>query len=140
MKRKLLTLTILLSLLAPATSLLAAGLVPDCGKVVPTVNSSKKVSATASSVPNPCDFEDAMQLINNIIKFLLFYFATPLAGLALAYAGGSIILSGGSSEKITKAKKIIKNVIIGYIIALAAWLIVKTIFTTLGFQGETFLK
>lgn len=89
---------------------------------------------------HPCDFSYVMTLIQNIMDFLLKYLATPLAAIALCYAGVLMIFSGGSSEKLTKAKAIIKNVIIGYIIALAAWLIVKTIFATLGFKGNTFLK
>ncbi len=88
----------------------------------------------------PCGFDYIMLLINNIISFLLFFFATPLAAIALCYAGALMLFSGGSPEKLTKAKTIIKNVVIGYILALAAWLIVNTIFTTLGFTGKTYLK
>jgi len=88
----------------------------------------------------PCDFSYVMLLINNVIQFLLFGIATPLAALVIMYAGFQLLFSGGSSEAKTKAKNVIKNLIVGYIIALAAWLIVNTIFKALGFTGTTFLK
>jgi hypothetical protein len=87
----------------------------------------------------PCNFVYVIKLINNIIKFLLFAIAGPLAALGLIYAGFQLLTSGGSSEAKTKAKSIIKNIIIGYIVALAAWLIINTIFVTFGFKGETYL-
>jgi len=108
-------------------------LVPSCGKVVPSLDGKTGL------MTNPCNFDYFMLLINNVITFLLFYFATPLAAIALCYAGALLLFSGGNSEKMTKAKHIIKNVLIGYLLALAAWLIIKTIFSTLGFKGETYL-
>ncbi len=123
-------------------------IVPDCNTGELTLKLDEKGQQMIDSkgdktgemtFKNPCDFDYVITLINNIITFLLFYLAGPLAAIAICYAGGQLIFSGGSSEKITKAKKIIKNVVVGYIIALAAWLIIKTIFTTLGFKGETFL-
>lgn len=121
---------------APYMISYAAGIVPDCGKVVTLTDSQ---GHSTSNIPKPCDFNYAIELINNVINFLLIDLASPLAAIALCYAGGLLLFSGGSSEKLTKAKAIIKNVVIGYVVALAAWLIVKTIFVTLGFKGETFL-
>ena len=119
----------------------APSIVPNCntGPLIFKLDSNGK-ETTEKVFANPCDFNYVMLLINNVIEFLLFYLATPLAGLALCYSGGLMLFSGGSSEKLTKAKAIIKNVVIGYIIALAAWLIVSTIFKQFGFTGETFLK
>jgi hypothetical protein len=96
------------------------GLVPDC---------------PASG----CGFEELMKLINKVINFLLFTIATPLAALVFAYSGIMLITAGGSSEKMTKAKKILGNLVVGYVIALAAWLIINTILSALGFHGSWFL-
>jgi len=99
-------------------SVKGGGLVPDC----PSTG---------------CGFNELMKLINTVITFLLFTLATPLFALILIYVGWLYLSAGGSSENVTKAKKILKNALIGYVIALAAWLIVKTILVTLGFQpGE----
>jgi hypothetical protein len=91
----------------------AGGLVPDCPD-------------------KGCGWGELMVLVNNVIKFLLFTIATPLVALILVYAGWLYLSSGGSSENIVKAKKILLNVVVGYVIGLAAWLIVRTIVTSLG--------
>jgi hypothetical protein len=84
----------------------------------------------------PCGFNEFMKLINNVIKFLLFTIATPLCALIVAYAGWLYISSSSSEENKGKAKKILTNVVVGYIIALAAFLIVKTLLSTLGASTE----
>lgn len=105
-----------------------------------TVDASSKGGGLMPDCPaTGCGFDELMTLINNVIKFLLFTIATPLAALIFVYAGIMLLTSGGSSEKMTTAKKILKNVIIGYVIALAAWLIINTILTSLGYNGPTFL-
>ncbi len=106
------------------------GLVPEC-------NTGKIVDG---AYENACDFNMVMAIINKVINFLLVTMATPLFALIIIYAGWLYLSDMGSSENITKAKKIIKNALIGYVIALAAWLIVKTILTSLGFTGPMYLS
>lgn len=117
-----------------------AAITPDCGKVetITTIVNGKTI--TTSGITKPCDFDQLMVLVNKVINFLLMVIATPLAALAVCYAGFLMISAGDSSEKVSKAKGILKNVVIGYIVALAAWLIVKTILVSLGFNGPMFLK
>ena len=116
-----------------------AGIVPDCGTVTTTTDISGKITKE-KTIKNPCDFDDLMILINNVINFLLFVIATPLIACILCYAGFLMLTSGGSAEKVTKVKGILKNVVLGYILALIAWLLIKTILTTVGFDPkEAFL-
>lgn len=124
------TLPFILGFIIIFTPLLVLGadpIVPKCNVVVDGV------------MTKPCDFNYLMTLINNVITFLLITLATPLFALILIYVGWLYISAGGSSENVTKAKKIFKNALIGYVIALAAWLIVKTILSTVGFKGDSFL-
>lgn len=88
-----------------------------------------------------CGFEDLITLVNKVIDFLLFTLAMPLAAILFAYGGFLFLTSGGSEDKITKAKQIFKNVLFGFVIALSAWLIVKAIFFGLGFKLDiSFVK
>jgi hypothetical protein len=115
----------------------AAGLVPNCGVLSTTeVKNSEGKMIEGKTIGNPCDFDDLMTLINNIINFLLFVIATPLVAIILCYCGFLLLTSGGSSENIKKVKHIFLNVIFGYIIALLAWLLIKTILTTVGFNPK----
>ena len=104
--------------------------------------SSKKGGLVPACPSTGCGFDQLMTLINNVITFLLFTVATPLAAIIIAYAGWLYLSSGGNSSDVTRAKKILMNVVIGYVIGLAAWLIVKTIITSLGVDPSinTFLK
>ena len=107
------------------------GLVPNCN--------TGPIDPVTKNYANPCDFNMVMTIINKVITFLLITLATPLFALILVYVGWLYLSDMGSSENKTKAKKILKNALIGYVIALAAWLIVKTILSSVGFNGPMFL-
>lgn len=86
-----------------------------------------------------CNFVELLRTANNIITFLIKFIATPLAAIIFAYAGFLLLFSGGNSSKMTEAKKIMLNMLIGYVIVLASWIIVKTILSTLGYTGISFI-
>lgn len=88
------------------------------------------------TIKNPCEFGHAMILINNVIKFVLFKLAMPIAAIMFAWAGVLMVTAGGSTERVGKARRIFTNVAIGFIIAVIAWLIVRTILAILGFEGD----
>jgi hypothetical protein len=105
------------------------GLVPRCniGNIVGT------------DYENSCDFDDFMEIINRLINFVLFVLATPLFAILIMYAGFLYMFDGGNSKNVSQAKSIFKNALWGYVIALVAWLVVKTILVSLGFNGTMFL-
>ena len=106
------------------------GVVPNCNITGDTVTENGVLV-----YKTPCNFNMLMVLVNNVIKFLLVYFATPLAAIVFAYAGFLLIFSSGNEQKKTQAKSIIGKVLIGYVIALAAWLIINTILSAFGFDA-----
>ena len=85
---------------------------------------------------NGCGFNDLLNLVNSFVKFVLFSLALPIAAIMFCYAGIVLLFAGGSTEKVGKAKKIFWNVLLGLVIAAAAWLIVELILTILGYQGS----
>src|SRR3989344_1386857 len=86
------------------------------------------------SAEKPCGFYQFLTLINKVIKFILFKMVIPIAAIMFAYAGFELITSGGSTEKKSKAKKIFTNVAIGLIVAVAAFLIIQTILSIVGYD------
>lgn len=113
----LLVISILLMLTVPAISF-AQGLVP-CNTV---------------RNPEPCEFKHFTTLINKVINFILFYMAVPIAAIMFVYAGVLLVTSGGSTESRGKAKKIFTSVLIGIVLAAAAWLIVKTLLSIVHYR------
>jgi len=88
------------------------GLVPDCPD-------------------SGCGFPELIKMVNTIIKFLLFTIATPLIALIIMYTGYLYLTAGGNSGQIEKVKHILFSAVIGYVVALSAWLIINTIVKTL---------
>lgn len=89
--------------------------------------------ASAAIVPcgganqSACNFNFLIELIKNVVDFLLFAFAVPLAAVSFAIAGFMTLTAGDNAGQVAKAKEIFWNVFIGLIIAFSAWLIVKAI-------------
>lgn len=70
-------------------------------------------------------------LTKKVVPFAL-AFAATVAVLFIAYAGWLYLTSGDSEGKRTTANKIMQNVVIGFLIASAAWLIIQAVANTLG--------
>ena len=101
----------------------------------PLVQCGTQVDANGK-VTNPCGFTDFLSLVNRVITFVLFDLALPIAAIMFAWAGFLMVTAGGSTERVGKAKRIFTNVAIGFIIAVIAFLVVRTILALLGFKGD----
>lgn len=82
-----------------------------------------------------CDFEQLLLLVNKVLRFLIFVIGVPIITLSFAYAGFLMVTSGGNPSKKDEAKSIIGNAIVGLIVLLAAWLIVRTVLIIFGYSG-----
>jgi hypothetical protein len=117
-KKITISFLVFLILIIPALSL-ADGLVP------------------CDNTTQPCDFNAFMALINTVIHFILFSMVIPIAAIMFAYAGFLMVTAGGEAAGArTKAKSIFFNVVLGLIIAVAAFLIIRTILFILGYEGS----
>jgi hypothetical protein len=96
-------------LIAVPLFVFAAGLVPCGGEGEPK-----------------CSLSCFYVLIDNVINFLLWYIATPLAASALMVAG-IMFLFGSSEKNIATGKAIFSATIIGLFFAFGAWLIIDMI-------------
>jgi len=84
-----------------------------------------------------CDFNALMTLINTVIKFILYDMVIPIAAIMFAYAGFLMVTAGGEAAGArTKAKSIFTNAVLGLIFAVAAFLIIRTILSILGYKGS----
>lgn len=73
---------------------------------------------------------DPKSVVVNIINIALGFLGL-IAVILIIYAGFIWMMSGGESEKIDKAKKILKNALIGLVIIILSWGIVTYIFSQL---------
>jgi len=77
-----------------------------------------------------CNFEKLIELTQRVINFLIFI-AVAIAGIVFAYAGFLYLSAGGDEGQVKRAHGIFLDVLFGIIIALAAWLIVNAIASSL---------
>lgn len=82
-----------------------------------------------------CTFDDLLEMVNNIINFIVFYLVAPLAALAIAASGIMMVVYSGNEGKVTQAKEILYYAVLGLIISLSAVLVVSAVVRTL--VGET---
>jgi len=87
-----------------------------------------------------CNLCSLVGLVQNVINFMV-YVAIFVATLMITYAGILYVTAGGSEDRLKKAHGIFWKVLIGFIIILAAWMIVDLIFKALvPIDGQPFGK
>jgi len=86
---------------------------------------------------DPCNFNFLVILVQKIIN-LAITIAPMLAAVAFAVAGFYYVTAAGDTGKIKQAHDIAIAGAVGLVIVLIAWILVKTIITTLG-GGEAFM-
>ncbi len=108
------------------------GLVP-CGQITTGADGQRIIA-------NPCTLCHVPQLALNIIQFLFICIIPVIALIAIVGAGITIMVSGGSPALQSRAKSILKNTIIGLVIAYGAWLLVDAFLTVIGVADWTGLS
>lgn len=76
-----------------------------------------------------CDFNDILNLVNNLITFLIVTLFAPIIIILFMYAGYKYLTAEGNPSKIANIKKMVWHIFIGMLLVLCSWLIVKTILT-----------
>lgn len=77
-----------------------------------------------------------VDLAQNVLNFGIFI-AVVLSAFLFAYAGWSMLTSGGNSEIYAKGKRVFGNVLIGLILILGGYIIVDTLLKTFTGTGLT---
>ncbi len=133
--RLLLTgLIILVVLILP---LLSYGALVNCGNTYEATD--LETGKITTMVDNPCDFDDAVAMINGIINWII-GIAGIIFTITLIYAGFLYLTSGDDSGKRGKANSMLWNTVIGFVIILTAWLIVYTLLHALVPEGSSIFR
>ncbi len=82
-----------------------------------------------------CTLCHLWHLASNIINFISFNLAIPIATLLFITAGIIFLTSGGSEQKVGLARSIFINTVIGLLIIFCSWLLIDTLLKTIA-TGE----
>jgi hypothetical protein len=107
----------------------AAGIVP-CGQKEDDASTTVDESA-------PCTLCHFFFLITNMVNFVLFKLAGPLALLMLIIGGAMFMLAAGKPETITRARKLIGAVLIGVVIIYSSYFLIGLFLQTIGLAQWT---
>lgn len=72
-----------------------------------------------------CDYKQLVATVSRLIQFAL-YILIPIVLGMIIYVGFAYLTSGGDSAKLSRAKGMIKPLLVGIFLIFSAWLIVYT--------------
>ncbi|MDO8604187.1 MAG: hypothetical protein Q7K40_02185 [bacterium] len=129
------TLATILSVVVFAVPFIAVAQVGiPCGE---DLNGDKIISGNNEE----CNFNDLIQLANNIIKFLIYKVAVPLTAIGFMFVGARLVINQDKEGEWTKAKEAFSNIAIGFFIMLGAYVLIKTgLFALLSDDQRTFMQ
>lgn len=81
--------------------------------------------------PAECNWDAAIRFANNLLTYLI-GLGVLIAAIIIAWAGIQILLAQGNPGKISAAKGMMWNVVVGLTVMILAFTIIKVILTTLG--------
>lgn len=88
-----------------------------------------------------CTFDDLIILVNNIIKFLMFSVAVPLAAIGFVWMGAKLVLLPNKESAMTEAKEGAMSIVQGFAIMLGSYLLIKTIlYAFISDEQKTFMQ
>ena len=110
------------------------------GNIIPSCNQdiypgTHPVISERGHFMEPCGFKHLLQLIRNVIRFIVLYLTGPALTVAIAYAGFLLLTSGGDTGKRKDAKGIFGKVAMGLIFMIGSWFIIEAIYSGLGYGG-----
>lgn len=88
--------------------------------------SAQNLAGAAQCTGTDCSACNLVYLANAVIQWLI-GFLTILFAVLMAVAGWGLVVSGGNQSALDAAKEKFTNAVIGFIIILAAWLVIDTI-------------
>ncbi len=109
---------------------------PTTATVTDTPTYDGLVACGANPELYDCDFNTFLETINRVVNFLIMFVAFPCVALVVAWAGILLLTSGGSAGAKEKAKSMIGKVIVGLIVALLAWVIIKLVLVVFGYTAD----
>lgn len=101
------------------------------GFFLPILVSAQGLVPCGNPGQEQCQFNHVLELISNVINFV-FIMIVPIAAVLFMWWGFRYIISADNAQLRQSLKVYFKNLIIGIVIVLAAWLVIATLLRALG--------
>jgi hypothetical protein len=109
---------------------------PNAALNVPPVSVGEGGSGLIPCDGPECDLNSVLQLLNNLMSFFFRTLLLPIFVAMVMYLGFSYLQAGGSPGKHAKIGSMAKHMVLGLLLMLCAWVIVRTILSLIGYQDD----
>lgn len=96
--------------------------------------SCAQTAAPGQNVP-PCKLNEFLKIAVNVSQIILGLVGV-LSLFAFIYGGVMFLVSGGSSERVTKAKQILLSAILGLVIVFTSYMIISFALGAMGYSSS----
>ena len=110
------------------------------GPIIPDNLQTAQSSITGASDVCAAGYGLLIVVINHIIEILISLAIVFVAPLTIAWAGFLFVTSEGNPGKLSQAKGLILNTVVGILVALTAWMIVDALMVALTGSGNGVAK
>lgn len=114
---------------------IASGQVPTDEAEEPETTPSRGLVPCGGTGQEPCQACHVIDLTNNVIGWLVIILGS-IAAIIIIVAGAKLLTANGNQRAMEDAKSMINNMIIGYVIVLAGWLLVDTVLKAVLNEGQ----
>jgi len=95
--------------------------------LVPFLASARGIVPCGGAGENPCNICYLFRGTSNVVNFIVYDFAMPVAVAVLIYGGIMMLTAGASEGNVKKGRDAITKAVVGMVIVLSAWIIVDTV-------------
>ncbi len=113
-----------------------AGIIGVEGPIVPCGLLNDAPGTPDINEKNPCTICHIPVLLKNLIDYMTYYIAIPLAFVMFGVAGFFLIVSGGSPQRVQKGRQLVYNTVIGLVIVFVSWLVISEILKLLAGENK----
>lgn len=110
---------------------------------IPILASAAGLVPCEGTPASPCEFNQLMKMVNDIIKFLFKDIALPLTAISLMYIGGRLVIYQDKAGEWKKATEAFADIGIGFGIMVGAFVLIKFVlsqFLATGFSVDFLIK
>ena len=99
---------------------------------------TQQIQINNQSIEGPLKFNTLGEVISRVVNVFLIPIASVILLLVFIWAGYDLMMSGGNPEKIKSAKAKITSGIIGLVLLITAFLIVRVVELIFGLRSGIF--
>ncbi|MES2224882.1 MAG: hypothetical protein V4478_02750 [Patescibacteria group bacterium] len=85
-----------------------------------------------------CDLNSFLQLANNVMAFFFRTLLLPIFVVMVMYLGYSYLTANGNPAQHGKVASMAKHMVLGLLLMLCAWVIVRSVLSMIGYQDDLF--